>query len=199
MVVSSRSPRTVLQAGSQSLLAAGLTLASSWPDRSLPVFQTIFLPASCLLPLRFLFAVVHPSCPSETVDVFESALSETYACAGPPSFPAAIDLVVAGCCLPPWEQCRCICGPPHLKQPFCCLVDLCPTFYSTYCKSIVCWVTASAIALRLTSSAEGWTGSSVCYTGMARGVCSDPLTARYSSMACTASLMVVGATASKCH
>ena len=57
--------------------------------------------------------------------------------------------------------------------------------------------TASAIAFWLISSAEGWMGSFVCSTGMAHGVCSNPLTARYSSIACTAALIVSGATASK--
>ena len=44
---------------------------------------------------------------------------------------------------------------------------------------------------------QGWWGSSVCFTGMARGACSVPLTARYSSIACTAALMVGGATANR--
>ena len=50
-----------------------------------------------------------------------------YACAGLPPFPVTVDWVAANCCLTFWGQSRCMWGPPHLKQPFRCLVDSSPT------------------------------------------------------------------------
>ena len=89
---------------------------------------------------------------------------------------------MADCCLPPCGQSLCVCGPLYLKQPFCCLAGSYSTFSSTRCSNIVCYVTASAIAFRLISSSKGWVGSFVCSTGIARGVCSGPLTASLYSL-----------------
>ena len=58
-----------------------------------------------------------------------------YTCAGPPSFPVAVG-VLAVCCLPFCGQSLCMCGPPHLKQPF--LAGRCSTFSNTFCSSMVC-------------------------------------------------------------